>query len=327
MSPGAGKRPLLAFRPASVMHRLPPRSEACVLSLRDLLAPLRAAGRPVPLVVAPLPALMRAALLACKEARSALGLALPAGLAPEPWFAAAAAAAEELAPRLPLFLSAAVSVDPGAVEVAVEQAHRLVEAGLTHLAVEVDRIPVAERARAAAQVAALAAERELAVECLLPGGAEPLDPEVAAGFVEELQGWGLEPDLLGVRCQAPAGVEEARAQARTLAAVARALGETPLLRRGPAGRVLLPVLRHAGVTVAEDGEGVLRAGLPALGQAEREAALPQGGPGGRLRPLPAGGEGAEGLFYAEAAGLVEALGAAGTADLVVGALAGPERSP
>ncbi|MBI5066687.1 MAG: hypothetical protein HZB56_00490 [Deltaproteobacteria bacterium] len=327
MSAGPGKRPLLAFRPASVVQRLRPRSEACVLSLRDLLPPLRAAGRPVPLLSAPLPALMRAALLACKEARSALGLGLPAGLAPEPWFAAAAAAAEELAPRLPVFLSASIAVAPGGVEAAVAHAYRLVEAGLTHLAVAVDRIPVAERARAAAQVAAQAAERELAVECLVPGGGEGLDADVATAFLEELQGWGLEPDLLGVRCEAPAGVEEARAQARALAAVARALGPTPLLRRGPAGRLLLPVLRPAGVAVVEDGEAVLQAGLPALPPAEREAALQRGAPGERLRAPPAGGEGGEGLFYGEAAALVEALGASGTADLVVEALAGPERRP
>jgi len=327
LSPAKGRRPLLAFRPASVMHRLGGRSEACVLSLRDLLPPLRAAGRTLPLLVAPLPSLMRAALLACKEARSAVGLALPPGLAPEPWFAAVAAAAEELAPRLPFFLSAGVLVEPGAVEEAVARAHRLVEAGITHLAVELDRVPVAERARAAAQVAALAGERELAVEVLLPGGEQALDPDVASDFAEELQGWGLTPDLLGVRCQAADGVEEARAQARALAAVARALGTTPLLRRGPAGRVLLPVLRPAGVAVAEDGERVLQAGLAALSPAEREAALWRGGPGDRPRPLPAGGEGAEGLFYAEAAAVLEALGAAGSAEQVALALAGEEPRP
>jgi len=324
LSPGARTRPLLAFRPASVMHRLAPRSEACVLSLRDLLPPLAAAHRPVPLVVAPLAAVMRGTLLACQEARSAVGLALPAGLAPEPWFAAAVAAAEELAPRLPVFLAAEIAVGASAVEAAVAQAHRLVEAGFTHLAVEVDRVPVAERARAAAQVAALAAERELAVECLLPDGPEGLDPEVVGGFVEELQGWDLSLDLLGVRCQTPAGVEGARAQARALAGAARVLGAIALVRRGPAGRVLLPVLRPAGVAVAEDGERVLQAGLGALTPEEREAALLRGVPGERPRPLPVGGEGAEGLFYGEAAGLVEALGSAGTAELVAAALAAPE---
>jgi len=110
LSPARRTRPLLAFRPASVMHRLAPRSEACVLSLRDLLPPLAAVRRPVPLVVAPLAAVMRGTLLACQEARSAVGLALPPGLAPEPWFAAAVAAAEELAPRLPIFLAAEVVV-------------------------------------------------------------------------------------------------------------------------------------------------------------------------------------------------------------------------
>jgi len=324
LSPGPRTRPLLAFRPASVMHRLAPRSEACVLSLRDLLPPLAAVRRPVPLVVAPLAAVMRGTLLACQEARSAVGLALPPGLAPEPWFAAAVAAAEELAPRLPIFLAAEVAVAAGAVEAAVAQAHRLVEAGLTHLAVVVDGVPVAERARAAAQVAGLAAERELAVECLLPGGPEGLDPEVVAGFVEELQGWGLFIDLLGVRCLAPEGLEGARAQARALAGAARALGAIPLLRRGPAGHVLLPVLRPAGVAVAEDGGRVLAAGLGALAPEERGAALLGGAPGERLRPLPVGGEGAEGLFYGEAAGLVEALGSAGSADLVAAALAAPE---
>lgn len=318
-------RPLLAFRPASVVGRLAPRSEACVLSLRTLLPPLAAARRPVPLVAAPLPALMRGVLLACREAGSAVGLALPPGLAPEPWFAAAVAAAEELAPRLPLFLSGEVAVAAGAIEAAAAQAHRLVEAGLTHLAVEVEHLPMAERARAAAQVAAPALERELAVECVLPGGPEALDPDAVSGFLEELRGWSLSPDLLGVRCAAAEGMEEVRSQARALARAAAATEETPLLRRGPAGPLLLPVLCMAGVAVAEDGGRVLRSGLGALPPAEREAALARSGPGERPQPLAAVGDAAEGLFYAEAAAVVEALGSAGTAEVVAASLTRAER--
>jgi hypothetical protein len=310
-------RPLLAFRPVAAIHRLPPHSQACPLSLRDVLRALP--GRwPLPIFRAPLPALARAALLAARQARSAVGLAPGPGQHPERWFDAVARAADELAPRLPVFLSGEVAVGrgEGALERARRLSHRLVEAGLTHLAVDVSLVPAADRARAAAEVAAPAVEREVAVECLGPDGGAGPDPEEAAAFRDELQGWGLAPDAIGVRCLAPEGVEETRAQARRLGEAAAALGETRLVRRGPATGLLFRISRAAGLTAVDDGGRMLQAGLSALPPEERadvarrleEGVLP-GIPDEAAARL-------EGLAFAEAEAVLEALGSEGTGEAV-----------
>lgn len=303
-------RPLLAFRPVAAVHRLPPHSQACPLSLRDVLRALPE-RRPLPIFRAPLPALARAALLAARQARSAVGLSPGPGQHPERWFDAVARAADELAPRLPLFLSGEVAVGggPGALERARRLSHRLVEAGLTHLAVDVSLVPAADRARAAAEVAAPAVEREVAVECLGPGGP---DADEAAAFLEELHGWGLAPDAIGVRCPAPEGLEETRAQARRLGEAAAALGETRLVRRGPATSLVLRISRAAGLTAVEDGGRLLEAGLAALPPGERAELARRLEEG--LVPGVSDEAGArlEGLAFAEAGAVLEALGSEGT---------------
>ncbi len=308
MSPG---RPLLAFRPAAALHRLPRHSQACPLSLRDLLRALPE-RRPLPIFRAPHPALARAALLAARQARSAVGLSPAPGQRPEPWFDAVARAADELAPRLPLFLCGEVAVGRGGEEQerARSLAYRLVEAGLTHLALDLSLLPVADRARAAAEVAAFAVEREVAVECLFPGAGEVPDPEEAAAFLDDLHSWGLAPDALGVQCPAAEGAEEAQAQ--RLAEVAAALGGTRLVRRGPATPRLFRVGRAAGLAALDDGGRLLEAGLSALPPGERSE-LARGLAEGR--PLDIPGEAAErfeGLAFAEAGAVLEALGAEGS---------------
>ena len=87
---------ILAYRTAVVVARLPPRSEVCPLSPRVLLgAPLERI--PVlPIVRAPIQGVVRAALVAAREANASIGLSLPAGSPPEPWFEAVAAAADEV---------------------------------------------------------------------------------------------------------------------------------------------------------------------------------------------------------------------------------------
>jgi hypothetical protein len=143
---------LLAFRPASAVHRLAPRNEACPLSLREVARGLPEGAPPTLIVAAPHPAIARAALMAAKGARAAVGIALPGGAEPGPWFAAVAQAADDLAPRLPFFACADVAVgggDDAAIDAAFTAAHRLVEAGVTHLAVDVAAVPLARRAEPA----------------------------------------------------------------------------------------------------------------------------------------------------------------------------------
>jgi hypothetical protein len=316
-------RPLLAFRPACAVQRLGRRSEACPLSLRHLLRALAGSRRALPLFAAGHPALARAALLAGKQGGAVVGLGLPPGSAPEGWFEAVTRAADELCPGHPIFLSALVAVQAGdGWEGSAGEAHRLVEAGLTHLALDVARLPMAERARAAAQVAAPAVEREIGVEVLLPGGAEP---ENALAFHDELAAWGLEPDALSVA--GPSVASDAGSlpeQLRALAAVAAALAPTALVVRGPLGTGLAPALRVLGAAAVEDGGRLGEAAARALPGGGRELLAAGWGRGAAPPPLGAEeGERAEGMAFAEAAALIEALGAGGTAAAVAEALAGP----
>jgi hypothetical protein len=316
-------RPLLAFRPACAVQRLGRRSEACPLSLRHLLRALAGSRRALPVFAAGHPALARAALLAGKQGGAVVGLGLPPGSAPEGWFDAVAQAADQLCPGQPLFLSALIAVEGGeGWERSAGEAHRLVEAGLTHLALDVSRLPVAERARAAARVAAPAVERELGVEVLLPGDA---DPEAALAFHDELAAWGLEPDALAVQCPAPgSGTGSLPEQLRALAATAAALSPTALVVRGPLGAGLAPALRVLGAAAVEDGGRLAEAAARALPEGGRALLAAAWGRGQAPAPLGAEeGERAEGMAFAEAAALIEALGAGGTAEAVAQALAGP----
>jgi hypothetical protein len=299
---------LLAFRPASAVHRLGPRSEACPLSLREVARGLADGAPPALIVAAPHPAVARAALMAAKGARAAVGIALPGGAEPDPWFAAVAQAADDLAPRLPFFACADVAVaggDDAAIDAAFAAAHRLVEAGVTHLAVDVAAVPLARRAEAAARVAGIAAERELAVDCLLPPGA--LDPDDAVAYVEEFEGFGVRADVVSVRCAAPADPGAAAAEARALAEARVALGR-PLVRRGTLTDAAARAARVAGLFAAEDGGRAVAAGA----RAARAAGEDRAAAAARL----------EALAYAEIAALLEAIGAVGSALAVEAALLG-----
>lgn len=316
-------RSVLSLRPVTVVNRLPPRSQACVLSLRDLLGALPGPRRPLPVVVAPHPSLMRAALLAAKEARSALGLALSPGLEPERWFLAAAEAADQLAPNLPVFLSGELVVSgAGGVEAAVGAAHRLVEAGLTHLAVDAAAVAASDRARVVAEVGAFAREREIALDCPFPD--EVTGPEEGLAFLEELRSWGLEPDLLSVRLPAPVSGADADHQAAALRELAAAVAPVPLLRRGPCPTSRAAPLAGAGLAAAEDGGQIRDTALAGMPAEAREALVGAFLRGTRPAMLgPALAERFEGLAFADAAGFIEALGAGGSASAVLAVLAGP----
>ncbi|WP_242344080.1 hypothetical protein [Anaeromyxobacter terrae] len=295
---------LSAFRPARTVQRLPPRSAACPLSFRDLLAPAAELGLVLPLVRAPSAAVARGALVAAKALGSALGLALPRGGRPDRWFAEVTAAADEVAAGLPLLLAGEVVVaGEGALDVerAVSETWALVDAGLTHVSIDGGAVAAPERGRVLAEVAAPAVERGLGVDWIVPlEDASGAAPRAIAGL-QALVRRGFRPDLAAVRCPAPADEAAARAQADTLARLALALRGTPVMRCGPVTPALLGALQGSPVRACEDG-----------GAAEERAAVEPGAtaPGEEA-------ERREARAFAEVTDLVEGLGAAGSAAALV----------
>jgi hypothetical protein len=321
---------VLAFRPPTVVGRLAPASAACPLSLRDLLraaAPIRVI---LPVVRAPTPGVARGALVAAQEAGSALGLALPPGGAPEPWFAAVVRAADESAAGIPIFLSGEVAVEGAGereVERAFHEAWRLVGAGLTHLAVEVGAVPEPERPRVFEEVARVAIERGICVDLVLSSGDSLPSPSAVAIAFAALARAGAPPDLVSVRCPLPASEEEGRGQVRRLVEICAALRGVPVMRRGTISRHLLGALARAPIGACEDGGAAARAAAAVIPE---DLLAPAAGPPARTTAL----ERAEAALdrertdrlearaYLEVAALVEALGSAGSAAAIAGALEG-----
>jgi hypothetical protein len=310
-----------------VVERLDPRSHACPLSTRELLGPAGELGLVLPLVASPVAAVARAALVAAKELQSAIGLGLPPGASPEPWFDDVFAAADELAAGLPIFLAGEVTVaGEGAalVERAFHQAWRLVGAGITHLAVDVAAVAPAERGRVVGEIAEAGVEHGICVEVVVPlaEGA----PRLAA-VLDSLRRRGGPADLASVRCPAPADEREARLQAGALARIAQAVPGVPLMRRGPATPELLDLLPGSPVRVCDDG-GLVAAGALSLVPA------PAGPPGGADAPSRGGTpleravagltgaalERIEARAYVDALDLLERLGGRGSAAALTRAL-------
>jgi len=320
--------PILAFRPARVVERLAPRSAACALSSAELLGPLSAAGLVLPLVHAPVAGVARAALLAAREAGSALGLQLTAGVDPGRWFAAVTAAADELAAGLPFFLAAEVVVagEGGTqVDAALALGWRLMDAGLTHLALDVTQVAPAERARVLAAVAEPAVTRGLGLEVVLRLAETGQRATRAAAELEALARLDVRPDLVGVRCPAAPGPDEARAQAGALGRVAEVLRGVPVLRRGPISPAIVAALARGPVRAVSDGGAATARALEVIPW----ELLPSGeGRGPRASELEAaveelsqdGLDRFEARAYVEAADLVERLGSAGSAAVVSRAL-------
>jgi len=307
---------ILAFRPASVVGRLPSRSDACPLSLGELLE--AAAGYQLPSIEASSPDVVRAALVAAKVLHSTIGLTLPGGVAPEPWFERVTRTADEIAAALPLFLSAEVALEgegAPALDRAGQEVWRLVEAGLTHLAFDAARVAPPDRARVLCEVAGPVRERGLCLDVLLPLSGEGAGLRRALSLLEELSRRGLPPDVVSVRLPAPEEGEATRAQVAALERLREALRGLPLLRKGPVTPALLSGLRLSGVRGCEDGGAAARASgapPPAGGEdlAERRS---------RWRARAAavlGVEEADRLearAFVEAGEFVEALGAEGSA--------------
>jgi hypothetical protein len=317
---------ILAFRPASVVERLGPRNDACPLSLRDLLGASPRVSLPV--VRAPIAAVARAALVAARELNSVLGLALPPGVLPEPWFEAVTRAADEVAAGLPLFLSAEVVAEgEGAMQVerALHEAWRLVEAGVTHLAVDVARVSAPERGRVLAEVAAPGVERGICVDCILPleTGAPA---RRALALFDDLAGRGVPPDLASVRCEAPADDGAARAQLTTLARICAALAGVPVMRRGPVTPALLALLAGSPVKACEDAGGAAARAIELIPwDLLEEEGDPEETRANRLERAAAelsdeGADRVEARAYVEVMDFLEGLGSAGSAAKVSRAL-------
>lgn len=311
---------ILAFRPATVVERLGPRSRACPLSTRELLGPAAALRLVLPVVRAPLAAVARAALVAAKETGAALGLALPPGVPVEAWFAAVTGAADEVAAGLPIFLCAEVVVEGEGgtqVERAASEAWRLVGAGMTHLAVDVAAVAPGERARVVAEVAAGAQEHGACVDVVIPLADGAQAGARAAATFDALARSGAPADLASVRCAPPADADEARLQAAALARICLALKGVPVMRRGGVTPALLDLLRGSPVKACEDGGAVAAraiAGLP------RSAAAPdpeRREPSALERAAAAlprdEAERLEGRAYVDALDFLERLGAGGSA--------------
>lgn len=321
--------PILAFRPASVVGRLAPRSQACPLSTRELLGPAAELGLVLPVVRAPIAAVARGALVAARELDAVLGLGLSPGVPVEPWFAAIAEAADQVAGGLPIFLAAEVAPESeGATEVdaAARQAWRLVEAGVTHLAVDATAVAPGERARVVGEVAQAAVEHGACLEVIVPlaDGAQA-GPRAAATF-EELARRGAPGDLASVRCGAPADEDEARLQAAALARICQALSGVPVMRRGPVTPELLALLRRSPVKACEDGGAAASRAvelipwdlIPAPGEGEETRASPLERAAAELSEDAA--ERLEARAYVDALDFLERLGARGGAAGVVRAL-------
>jgi hypothetical protein len=309
---------ILAFRPARVVQRLAPRSGACPLSAREILA----RGVVLPVVRAPVAAVARGALVAAKELHAAIGLSLPPGTPAGPWFERVAGAADEVAAGLPLLLSAEVVLEGESgtqLDLAARQAWSLVDAGMTHLAVDVAAVAEGERGRVLGEVARSSAEMGVSVEAVIPLGGGPQAAARAAAMIEEAARHGTAPDAASVRCPAPADDAEARLQAAALARVSQALGGLPVVRRGPVTPALLALLRGSPVQACDDG-GAAAARAVRLLPLDRVADDPEGGRPreSRLERAAAGLpeetlERLEASAYVDAMDFVERLGAAGSA--------------
>jgi hypothetical protein len=317
---------VLAYRPASVVNRLPPRCDACPLSLRDLLA--AAPEVKLPLLEAGSPEVARAVLVAAKVLHATVGLGLPRGTAPAPWFHAVAATADEIAAGLPIFLSGEVALeDQGAF--AVEQATRevwtLVETGFTHAVLDARSVAPEERGRVLAEVAGPLVERGLGFDVAVAVSGEPGAGRRALTLVEELRRRGAPPDLLSVTLPAPEDAESARAQLGVLDRLSAALQGLPVVRRGPISAALLAFIRRSGLRGCSDGGAAARAtgvGEPEVDEAARRARW-------RARAEELLGtdeaERLEARAFVEAAEFIEALGAGQSALAVAEGLARQQR--
>jgi hypothetical protein len=237
-------------------------------------------------------------------------------------------AADEVAAGLPFSLGGEVRAAGGSqaeIERAFHESWRLVEAGVTHLAVDVTAVPPAERGAVAAELGRAAHERGLGVELVAPGEGGATAPGPVAGVVEALSARGFPPDAVSVRGAAPAGAEGARAEVRRLAQICAALGGMPILRRGPTTPELLRLLAASPIRGCEDGgaaEGAASGAVP-WGLVGAAPEGPSRSTRLELAVAQLSEEGVERLearAYVEVADLIDRLGAAGSGAAIAASL-------
>jgi len=315
--------PVLAFRPASVVSRLPARCDACPLSVRDLLA---ATDAKLPALVAESPGVVRAGLVAAKVLRATLGLVLPPGIAPGPWFQDVVRTADEIAAGLPIFLGAEVALaDHGAmaVERATAEVWRSVEVGLTHVTVDPGDGAPEECARVLAEVATPLLERGLGFACALQLRGAPGAGRRALAMLDELRRRGVPPDAVALRLPPPSDADAARAQLGGIDRLAAALGDVPILRQGALSPALLALVAGSRLRGCEDGGAAARASAVPDGDGERPGAAARRARWRAEAERLLGADEADRLearAFVVAAELVEALGAGGSAAAVAAGL-------
>jgi hypothetical protein len=243
---------------------------------------------------------------------------MPHDAAPEAWFQAVTAAADEVAAGLPIFLVGEVVVAgrrEDEVEAASRAAWRLADAGLTHLTLDLTAVPAESRVEVLERVSAPALERGLGLDCLVEAGSEA---QVRPLF-QALARRDAAPDLASRECLAPGTAQEARAQVKDLLALCAALSGTPVLRRGPVTPELLGSIKGSPVAGCEDGGAAAAAAVLVI-----PLALRAGG-AGHLERVEAGLSEAgrarlETQAYLEVLDFLERLGAGGSATRLTRAL-------
>jgi hypothetical protein len=261
--------PIFAFRPARAAERLGRRNEACPLAPGELVGPAAGLGVILPVVRASAAPVARGALVAAKELHAPLGLAVPAGARdPGRWFDEVTGAADEVAAGLPIFLSGEVVVagEGGPqLERAREQVWALLDAGVTHVALDATAIAPAQQGRVLADLAAPILERGVALDVVVElAGLVPRAARSVA-IVDELRRVGVVPALVSARCPAVEDASGAREQVGLLDRLSDALRGVPLMRRGPVSEALLGELTQGRVALLDDGGAA---------EARAEAAIP-----------------------------------------------------
>lgn len=191
--------PLLRMVPGSAAARLAGRPVR-LLSLRDVLRGLEGSGAVLLSVQCELDAAVAPVLRAARDRDAVVGLG-PAALsdtprAPHAFFEALADTAEAIGHSRAVVLAAPpVRVGPDGAEAAEARVYDWVDAGYTHVPIDISGLEPEEAAPAVARAASALVERELGLEVLLEPGQEDAAGELAAG----LKLLGCPPDLVGVR--------------------------------------------------------------------------------------------------------------------------------
>ena len=342
MRRGAGDSPprmnvldeVLTLRPTSVVARLGPASRLPVLNPRDLSRALEKRPAALPCLPVPLGAMLPGLLAAARSEDAVLGLCCPHPLAdrgaPERFLAQVRQVAEAAGHARPLFLQAGpvrvTRTEPEARRSLQEGVFRLVDAGFSLVSLDVTRLQTPAAVEVVREVAGPVLERELSLEVSLPAGGVGEELALAQGLLEGLRRKGVAVRFLRVS-EIVLGEEEQDVQfLRELVELAGRFGVGVAV--GEAGRRsvrVLPTYVAAGVKKVEcmaPFEQLAWDACPEpvrleLGQKAEKAGLSAGEllgvMGGQLVSLEAR-EAArlEALSFAEAAGVLAAVGAVGT---------------